>query len=139
MSVQYSNTSVQGFTIYLVKPKSPPQVRVMDKRMVLFAAIALMAGILIPIIGLYLAPSQTRAGETTPPIMFPSPAPSTSPAIMIPQPINTTQLQGFNSYTELISYLKTIRSLEETPQHWHINYYKTTSHYTTSIPDRRRY
>ncbi len=85
----------------------------MDKRMILFAAIALMAGILIPITGLYLVPSQTGTGETTSPIIVPSTAQGTSPDVMIPQPINATQLQGFNSYTELISYLKIIGNLEE--------------------------
>ncbi len=85
----------------------------MDKRLILSAAIALMAGILIPIIGLYLAPSQIGTRETTP-IITPSPAPSTSPASMIPQQINATQLQKFESYTELISYLKTIENIERT-------------------------
>lgn len=113
MSVQHSNNIIQGFTIYMIKLKSS-SVRVMDKRMILFAAIALVAGILIPIIGLYLAPGQTGTGEATPSIIVPSPAPGTSPAVMIPQPINATQLQGFNSYTALITYLKSIENLEET-------------------------
>ncbi len=86
----------------------------MDKRIILFAAIALMTGILIPIIGLYLAPSQTGTGETTIPITVPSPAPGTSPAVMIPQPINATQLQSFSSYTALVMYLKSIENLRGT-------------------------
>ncbi len=85
----------------------------MDKRLILSAAIALMAGILIPIMGLYLAPSQIGTRETTP-VITPSPPQSTSPASMIPQPINATQLQKFKSYTDLISYLKTIENVERT-------------------------
>ncbi len=85
----------------------------MDKRLILSAAIALMAGILIPIMGLYLAPSQIGTRVTTP-VITPSPPQSTSPASMIPQPINATQLQKFKSYTDLISYLKTIENVERT-------------------------
>ncbi len=85
----------------------------MDKRLILSAAIALMAGILIPIMGLYLAPSQIGTRVTTP-VITPSPPQSTSPASMIPQPINATQLQKFKSYIDLISYLKTIENVERT-------------------------
>ncbi len=85
----------------------------MDKRLILSAAIALMAGILIPIMGLYLAPSQIGTRVTTP-VITPSPPQSTSPASMIPQPVNATQLQKFKSYTDLISYLKTIENVERT-------------------------